>query len=176
MQVQMRGEINHLLAILANLGTNNQDFRESSSIHCHHPREIPMPKTIFRCLLGTLLITILTGGAVQAQDPTGYAQVLNQAKQTLDKSLNLTPDQKPKADQIMRNAVTQRLVVFTQYGVKRWQRPSISTLLAIRSKMTAISSDAYAQMAHVLNPQQLQTFTAQTEKSGEQIKSMLLGK
>ena len=75
----------------------------------------------------------------------------------------------------MQNAINKRLVVFTQYGVKAGQRPSVATLLAIRSKMTAISSEAHAQMAHVLNPQQLKTFENQTEQSGEQIKAMLLG-
>jgi hypothetical protein len=95
--------------------------------------------------------------------------------QNLDKLLKLTPDQKPRADAIMQDAVHQRLAVFSQYGVKRGQRPSIPTLLAIRSQMNAISSEAHAHMAHVLNPQQLQIFTTQSEKSGEQIKSMLLG-
>ena len=151
-----------------------------------------MLNAIIRCLLGTALMATLTGSAALAQvsdaanaapahaatapDPTGYGQVLNQAMQNMDKQLNLTPDQKPKADTIMQDAVNKRLVVFTKYGVKRGQRPSISTLLAIRSQMTAISSQAHAQMAHVLNPQQLQTFTTETEQSGEKIKAMLLGK
>ena len=149
-----------------------------------------MLKTLFRCLLGMMLMGTMAVSAAWAQDgnivnsasaaaaapdPTGYGQVLNSTMQNMDKQLNLTPDQKPKADAIMQDTVNKRLVVFSQYGVKRGQRPSIPTLLSIRSQMTAISSQAHAQMAHVLNPQQLQTFTTQTEKSGEQIKAMLLG-
>jgi len=150
-----------------------------------------MLKTLIRCLLAIALMATLAANSAWAQvsdaanaapalaattpDPTGYGQVLNSAMQNMDKLLKLTPEQKPKADAIMQGAVNQRLVVFSQYGVKRGQRPSIPTLLSIRSKMTAISSEAHAKMAHVLNPQQLQVFTTQTEQSGEQIKAMLLG-
>ena len=128
-------------------------------------------------VFGLALLGTLAAGAASAQapDPTGFSQPLNQAMATMESKLNLTAEQKPKADAIMQDAVSQRLVVLSQYGVKRGQRPPFSALLAIRSKMNAIASEAHAKMAHVLTPAQMQIYATQSEQSSEQIKSMLLG-
>ena len=129
-------------------------------------------------LFGLLLLGAIAVGPAWAEDAdsTGFKQIFTQAMETMESKLNLTAEQKPQAEAIMQDALNQRLAVLSENGVQAGQRPSLSSMLAIRSKMSDIASEAQAKMEKILTPEQMQIYTAQAKESAAQIRSQLLGR
>lgn len=127
----------------------------------------PKPKNKFiktAFVTGTMLLIISPALAEQKLKLT--EQQITQFQATIAK-LNLSEAQKQAATPVIKNAMQQRINIIRNAGIKKGERPSISTLFKLRGPMKEVQQSSNKQMAKILSTSQMKTYKQLVAKQRE---------
>lgn len=104
-----------------------------------------------------------------------YQSMMEADAKEIERRLQLTPEQKDRVVSILQTSVKKRIAVFDQLGIRPGTKPSLRTLLTLRSQMSAIRSQDHAELEKILSEQQMLTIDEISSRTRERIRADLLG-
>lgn len=129
-------------------------------------------------MLFTLLATPLFAQSVGAGEITGETQMSEQiAKQIAEQiavtkeRLQLTEEQAPAVEEILKNTYAERLLILDKYGMNlndpNFERPDRRTMMRLRKDMDQLDEDSRKQLSKHLTKDQMKTLKSM-EKERQQ--------
>ena len=135
-----------------------------------------------RIIAALFAVSALAASPALAQAGDGDRdEVAEQIKQNISANmerLNLTDDQKPLVEAILRDGAKKRQAVMTNYGFTQGDRPTLSRsqMRSLSGELKAISTDTTAKLSRILNGSQMAEYKKIKEEKRAQMRQQIRGR
>lgn len=116
-----------------------------------------MKQAIGSLLAAAVVCASASFASISDVDSEAAAKQLEERLQSTSERLNLTEEQKPLVEAILRDSAEKRAAIFESYGVEPGTKPNlgIRKLRKLRGEMTALSEATTEQLSDVLSAEQM---------------------